>query len=134
MAAKDREEKQATETTPDDAPEASEASQAASNESVAAQLQAEALAQAMAQAEAVIGDDEDTGENLFRPVVVYYDTDVAPTELHPAGMSAGTMYESPSPQVAYEFHPDARILYYVGGAPFNDRKVKAAIKKAAETE
>jgi hypothetical protein len=71
-----------------------------------------------------------TDETTQRPVTVYYDDDVAPDELHPSGMLAGSTFESPTPEVAKQFHPKARILRYADGGEFSVRKSNAEIREA----
>lgn len=63
-----------------------------------------------------------------RPVIIYYDYDVAPDELHPAGMLAGASYECPSPELAKKFHPHARILRYVDGGDYSDSKATRELR------
>lgn len=63
-----------------------------------------------------------------KPVFVYYDADAAPDDLHPSGIVAGTTFESPSPAVARQFHPKARILRYADGGEYNHRKALAEIR------
>lgn len=64
-----------------------------------------------------------------KPVFVYYDHDVEPDELHPAGMPAGFTAESPSPEIAKRFHPHGRILRYADGSEYNDRKATAELRE-----
>lgn len=74
-----------------------------------------------------------TDMQTAKPVFVYYDNDVDPDDLHPAGVSAGTTYESASPEVAMQFHPKARILRYADGMPYDSRKAKAELKSRDES-
>lgn len=67
-----------------------------------------------------------------RPVVVSYPHGEEPTPLHPNGILAGFVTESPSPEIAYAFHPGGRILRYADGGEFDERKAKRELKRRDE--
>lgn len=69
-----------------------------------------------------------------RPVFVIYDDDVAPDELHPSGMPRGFQCESPSPDVAKQFHPHGRIMRYADGADYDARAVAREKREQAEAD
>ena len=65
-----------------------------------------------------------------KPVFVYYPETVGPTDLHPGGVVAGYSCESPTPAIARTFHPDAQIVGYVDGSPYNKAKATKDINAA----
>lgn len=73
-------------------------------------------------------------KSLQRPVIVYYPRNVEPNDRHPVGMLAGQTFESASPAVAEEYHPDATILRYADGAEYDPRAVAAEIRALAREQ
>lgn len=64
-----------------------------------------------------------------RAVFVSYPHGDAPSELHPSGISAGFRTESPSPEVAKQFHPNAVIVGYVDGTVYDDGAATRELRK-----
>lgn len=69
-----------------------------------------------------------------KPVFIYYDETAEPDELHPAGMHAGSMFECPTPELAMQFHPKARIIRYVDGSDYHPTTAKRELKEREELE
>lgn len=72
------------------------------------------------------------GLSTVRPVFVQYQVEAEPSDLHPDGVPFGATFEAASPELAWAFHPDAVILRYADGLPYNDRAAKREVKEASQ--
>lgn len=79
-----------------------------------------------------MSDEKGFSLTTAKPVIVSYPHGEEPTPLHPSGIPAGFVTESPSPEIAYAFHPGGMILRYADGSEFNERKAKSELKERDE--
>jgi hypothetical protein len=64
-----------------------------------------------------------------KPVIIQYDDDVAPDELHPSGVPAGFRAIVPTPEAAKRVHPKARIAGYEDGTDYSDARASREIRE-----